>query len=253
VQAPVDDDVLQTVHIGLLSGVALVYYTTLEMSEWHSDYSEFCGALGQLFKHANTFPWDSVANKLSTWEILSGRQFRTFIYPCLVDSDSESMTWLVDLDAEWHLMRQLEGIYASSEHGALLGCVLHELRWDDWFYTRQTHTVMPPQGYGLLIVPADNPFWTDEHADALKDQQVYPSLTLDDVAKYLAMGAMKVLQAIDDARGTLEQWLIEHEGMVTRRKMMDIDPISEEDYHLMEEHVPAMIDLAYRSYLIKYD
>jgi hypothetical protein len=252
VRGPYDDDVFQGVQVALLSGVDPVYYTTLNMSSWHSAYPELLGALGPLFRHANTFPWNIVTDNIITGDTVPYKQFRLFLYPLMPD-----------LDAQWHMGRQLEAIHASSDQGSLLGCVLHELRWDDWFLSICTHEVMSTPGYGLLIVSMDNPFWTDEHATALMNEEAFvndahPSMSLDQMAKHLAMGMAKEMEAIDQARGTLEEWLSRNEAMVIRRQEMKelplgLDPVSEDNYNAMKAHVPAMLGLAYRSYLVQYD
>jgi hypothetical protein len=187
-QLPVDDDEFQTVAIALLSGADPVGYTALRISSWHSAYSEFLGALGILMRDVNTSPWDVLACELVDGHRLDNMLVRLFIYPCLEEEDAAC--------GMGRLLTIVHTMYG-------LCYVLHELRWDDWFAGWQTHGVMPPQGYGLLVVP-------DDHV-APQARVRPPDATLDRI--------VEDIQAIDDARGLLGDWLARHEGFVIRRRI----------------------------------
>jgi hypothetical protein len=212
---------------------------------WHCAYPESLGVLGPLFEHAGTFPWNIISEYVITDQVQNFKQFRLFLYPC------------VDLGTQWELGQQLKAIHASSKGGSLIGRVLHESHWDDWFLSAYTYEVLDNPGYGLLVVPRDNSYWTDEHAATLRNERVYvneayPSISLDQVAEHLATGLASVMEEIDREHDTLEQWMNRNEAMVTRRAEI-VEPVTGQDYQDMKAHIPALLEAAQRSYDAQYD
>jgi hypothetical protein len=161
----------------------------------------------------------------------------------------------------------LSAIYLSNPKGSLIGCVLHELRWDDWFLGRPLNCVLnDPQlygsfiHYGFLIIPKGNPYWSDEFAMILRDKKVYinvlhHSMSLDEISKYLAMGMSRQME-IHEEEGNLEQWLRDHAALVVKREQVvcraNLIPVTDYDYNVMRTHAVPIIEAAQECYLDDY-